>query len=150
MSNDTTPTPAPALPQEVRKAIEDVLEAEYGRASSPVVTQSIFKAIAPHWPVPSDMNYLRQRLMESEERVENAVKLLAASEDTKRRLERERDQLRAELAVALTTLQLIVDKWDCRSELFISDEETAQNLADTARIALDAARNSCKRKSLRR
>lgn len=41
----------PELPQEVRKAIEDILEAEYGRASSPVVTQSIFKAIAPYWPV---------------------------------------------------------------------------------------------------
>lgn len=61
---------------------------------------------------------------------------------TNRAQQAERDcaDLRAQLAAAKTTLQLIVDKWDCRTELFISDEETAQNLADTARIALDTAR----------
>lgn len=38
-------------------------------------------------------------------------------------------------------LQLIVDKHDCASELFTSDKELADNLRDTAALALKQDRN---------
>jgi len=49
-------------------------------------------------------------------------------------------ELQGQIAELRKTLQLIVDKWDSCTELYTSDQDAAQNLADTAREALNRIR----------
>lgn len=49
-------------------------------------------------------------------------------------------ELQGQIAELRKTLQLIVDKWDSCTELYTSDQDAVQNLADTAREALNRIR----------